>query len=306
MTTHQPIVVGLDFSEGAEAALVRAADLAERFHAGLHLLHASAPVYSEYGGIQPEHSGNSYENRVRAFAERALGGAEAVDVIGPKVVIRRGEAPADALVRYADEVEAGLVVVGTHGRRGVTHFLVGSVAAEVVRRSACPVLTVPNAAARTAPGPNAPVLVPVDVSAPNADALAAARLVAAQFAAPVELVHVLEGNAHHRAIPSLLTLNDTVTAGSATEGLDAGAALRRFVAEAAEEGAVSTHIRRGRPAREIVDRAREVQAGLIVMATHGLTGLDHAIIGSVTERTLRAAPCPVLSLRAVVTSEAAS
>ncbi|MEP0548902.1 MAG: universal stress protein [Rhodothermales bacterium] len=304
--TTQPIVVGLDFSEGAEAALIRAADLAERFHTRLHLVHSSSTAYSEYGGTKAGPAGNSYEQRMRAFAERALGGAKAVDVIGPEIVVRRGEAAADAVVRYADEIGAGLVVVGTHGRRGVSHFLMGSVAAEVVRRSPCPVLTVPNAAARTAPGPSAPVLVPVDLSAANDDALAAARLVADQFAAPVELVHVLEGKAaHHRPIPSLLTINDTVT-DTVTVDRNAGSALRRLVEETVGDGAARTHIRHGRPAREIVDLAREIGAGLIVMATHGRTGLDHTIIGSVTERTLRAAPCPVLSLRAIVPDEAAS
>ncbi len=301
MTTHQPIVVGLDFSEGAEAAIVRAADLAERFHAGLHLLHVTHTAYSEYGGTRHADNENSYERRLRTFAERALGGAKALDVIGPKIVVLRGEAAPDALVRYAEDVSAGLLVVGTHGRRGVRHFLMGSVAAEVVRRARCPVLAVPNAAARTAPSPEAPVLLPVDLADSNEDALAAARLIAAQFEAPVEFLHVIEGAASPHPVPSLLTMNDTVTAST-----EAGAALQRFVDKASQGGAVRMHVRHGRPARVIVDLARERGAGLIVMATHGLTGIDHAIIGSVTERTLRAAPCPVLALRAVVAEEAAS
>ena len=289
--TTQPIVVGLDFSEGSEAALVRAADLAERFHAELHLLHASHTVYSEYGGTNPGHHVNSYEVRTRAFAERALGGAEAFDVIGPKIVVRRGEAAPDALLSYADTVGAGLLVVGTHGRRGVRRYLLGSVAAEVARKAPCPVLTVPNAAARTAPGPHAPVLVPVDLSLENESALVAARLIAREFLASVELVHVLEGTAaHHHPIPP----TDTVT-----EEVQVGAAMRR-IENGAESDVVRTHIRRGRPSREIVDLAREIGAGLIVMATRGVTGLDRAISGSVTERTLRAVPCPVLALRVPV------
>lgn len=304
MTPRQPVVVGLDFSEGSKAALVRAADLAERFHAGLHLVHVSSTVYSDYGGVHPDAMGNSFEHRIRDFAVAALGGTKAFDVIGPEIVVRRGEAAPDALVRYADAVSAGLVVVGTHGRRGVRHMLMGSVAEEVVRRAPCPVLTVPNTAARTAPSPTSPVLVPVDLAEANRDALVAARLFAEQFAAPVEVVHVVEDDGlgqevlYH--ISGLLTINDTVPA--AVEKIEAR--LRRFVDEAGG-GVARTHVRSGRPDREITSLADETGAGLIVMATHGLAGLERVTVGSVTERTLRGAPCPVLSLRAVTAADEA-
>jgi nucleotide-binding universal stress UspA family protein len=297
MTDLQPIVVGLDFSGGSEAALLRAADLAERLRARLHLVYAAPTMRVEHGDESFDETVQSVERRTRAFAEDALGGPKGFDVIGPEVVVRRGEAAADAVLRYADEVGAGLIVIGTHGRRGVRRFLMGSVAEEVVRRAPCPVLAVPLAAARTAPGPDAPVLVPVDFSAVNRDAVAAARVVASQFDAPVELVHVVERTGpypdFYGDIPGLLTFYDTVT----DTGGKAEPHLRRFAEE--NGGADACHIRRGQPQRIIGELAEERGAGLIVMATHGLTGLDHALLGSVTERTLRHAPCPVLALRAV-------
>lgn len=305
--TSQPIIAGLDFSEGSGAALVRAADLAERFHVRLHLVHArpTVQVHTDFGGAAPEVADGSLEGRVRDFARRALGGAEAFDEVHPEIVVRHSEAASDALVHYAEEVEAGLIVMGTHGRRGVRHFLMGSVAEEVVRLAPCPVLTVPDAAARTAPGPDAPVLVPVDFSDANAEALTAARLVADQFRAPVELVHVVEEPGPYPSVyddvqgllpmivPVFATARGGRTAGQLTEH------LQRFGEEQGLESP-RCHVRYGQPAHEILAVAEESQAGLIVMATEGLKGLQHALLGSVTERTLRRAPCPVLSVRSAL------
>lgn len=303
--TSQPIVVGLDLSKGSEAALVRAADLAERFHTRLHLVHA-APTVSAYPDERepaPDVSEHALKERVRSFAERALGGPDVFDAVNPEIVIQHGEAAPDALIRYTEDADGGMVVLGTHGHRGVRRLLMGSVAEEVVQRARCLVLTVPNAAARTAPGPDAPVLVPVDFSDPNVAALATARLIADHFDAPVELVHVVEDPRpypdFYRDVPGLLTMYDTVPVADP----EVEDHLRRFVER--EGGDVAGyHVRAGRPDREIGGLAGEIGAGMIVMATHGLTGLDHAILGSVTERTLRAAPCPVLSFHNVVTEEA--
>ena len=304
MISLQPIIAGIDFSEGSGAALVRAADLAERLHVRLHVVYAqhNVEVHTDSVTAQEGGVGHSLKERVRDFAARALGGLKALEEIGPEVVVRHGEAPADALVGYAEEIGAGLVVVGTHGRRGMRHFLMGSVAEEVVRRAPCPVLTVPDAAARTAPSPEAPVLVPVDFSEANGEALAAAGLIAAQFEAPLALVHVVE-----EPVPrpdfyvDVQGLVPMVTPVLKTAARPAGAVareLRRF-GETANVDAADTHVRIGRADREIVALAEEIGAGLIAMATQGLSGWEHAVLGSVTERVLRRAPCPVLSLRAV-------
>lgn len=241
---------------------------------------------------------------MREFAEAALGGPDALDIIGPEMVVRHGEATPTVIVDYAEEEGAGMIVVGTHGHSGVRRFLTGSVAEDVVRRAACLVITVPNEAARTAPGPNAPVLVPVDFSDPNVAALATARLIADHFKAPIELVHVVEDARpypeFYRDIPGLLDMFDAWP----DPGPEVETHLRRFVEEEGGDAA-GYHVRTGRPDREIADLAEEIGAGLVVMATHGLTGLDHAILGSVTERTLRTAPCPVLSFRTASVEEAA-
>ena len=186
----------------------------------------------------------------------------------------------------------------------------GSVAAEVVRRSPCPVLTVPSAAARSTPGPHAPVLVPVDFSDANREALAAARLFAARFDAPVELLHVAGepvsyadayADAHASAPANAPRVASGHEVGSGTRSYP-GPRLRRFDGEVSGEPASRYHLREGRPEDEIAAVARRIGAGRIgagriVMATRGRTGWTRVRLGSVTERTLRRARCPVLSLR---------
>lgn len=293
--TVSHLVCALDFSEGSEAALVRAADLAERLHARLHLFHTESTFRANRGDVS--RSGEPKDQalvRLYSFAEEVLGGDDVLNVLGPEFVIRHGEYAADAIVRYSDEVEADLIVLGTHGRRGYQRLTMGSVAEAVVRHASCPVLAVPNEAARTAPGPSRPVLVAVDFSSHSRAALPLGERFAALFGAPVEAIHVAEDLG---LVPEFYTDAGMVAAHNLPELAEkAEAHLRRLVEE--EGGSARPHVRFGRPHVEIVARAEEARAGLIVMATHGLTGVKHALLGSVTERTLRRARCPVLSIRA--------
>ncbi len=289
-----PILCALDFSEGSQSALVRAADLAERFHARLVLLYVD-PLFRSPAGATPTPSKPdvALQQRLREFAEDALGGPDAVAVVGPEGVVRRGEYAADAILRQRDELDAGLVVVGTHGRRGVRRLLIGSVAEEVVRRAPCPVLVVPNASARTAPGPDAPVLVPVDFSDHTAETLDWAARMAGLYGAPVELLHVVEPVA---PVPTFYSDVVGPVAYDASALVDGSNAQLRALAEGLDVD-VETRTQLGAAHVAIVDVARERRAGLVVMATRGLTGLAHVALGSVAERTLRRAPCPVLVVR---------
>lgn len=294
---HTPTVVcALDYSEGSEAALVRAADLAERLHARLHLLHGQPIFQTEFGSaLQPEEPEALALDRLRAFAAKSLTGDDALDELGPTLAVRTGEHAAEIILAYADEVAADLLAIGSHGRRGVRHLIVGSVAEEVVRRATCPVLTVPNAARRTAPSPDAPVLVPVDFSDSSRMALTHAKAFAAHFDAPVELVHVLSDAGPYPDFYSeggLMPVEEMVALAKQAEVY-----LRHFDREVAGRTAAKFYVRTGTPHREITALAEENDYGLIVMATHGLTGIKHALLGSITERTLRRTACPLLSIR---------
>ncbi|MDX1439301.1 MAG: universal stress protein [Rubricoccaceae bacterium] len=297
------VVCAVDFSEGSEAAIVQAADIAERLHCDLHLIHSDPVFHSEFGHIDRETSLEQVlSDRVREFAVSAWGSEDAYDVIKPTVVIKLGAYAGDAIVDYANKVGAWMTVIGTHGRRGVRRFIIGSVAEAVTRRSDCPVLTVPNSASHVRPGPEVPIVVPTDFSEHSRAALVLAEEIATWYDAPIHLIHVLED---FSVLPGFYLEGGLVPVYNLPTLVEyAKDHLKEFGIDTGEGRIAESYVSSGHAHLKISEYAEEIGAGCIVMATHGRTGVKHALIGSVTERTLRYAPCPVLSVRAAVEDEA--
>lgn len=135
------------------------------------------------------------------------------------------------------------------------------------------------------------LLVPTDFSPASLEALAYACRFAARFDATLVLLHVVEPPPQRfRDVP--LVLPDDQVADQAREQLQALAATLPKTLR------VETKVRLGRAFQEICELAEAAGADLILLATHGYTGLKHTLLGSVTERVTRHAPCPVLVLRA--------
>jgi nucleotide-binding universal stress UspA family protein len=145
MLALKRILIPTDFSEHSGIALNYACEFARRFDAELHVLHVVQDVYSllpEPGLAFPPPG--DYMADLRASAEKSLGDVlKAADAAGVRVVreVREG-VPFLEIVRYAKEREIDLIVIGTHGRSGLAHVLMGSVAERVVRKAPCPVLAV--------------------------------------------------------------------------------------------------------------------------------------------------------------------
>lgn len=136
------ILVATDFSEGSDEALTAAIDLAKRMGAKLQIVHAL-----ENGADQFPFGLASYEDRTGLIAsiDRELSRRSdwaAREGVACQTRLIEEDAIAGILL-VAREVGADLIVVGTHGRRGIAHALMGSVAEKIVKRAACPVLTVP-------------------------------------------------------------------------------------------------------------------------------------------------------------------
>ena len=139
------------------------------------------------------------------------------------------------------------------------------------------------------------ILVPTDFSADANAAFAYAVALARKFDAPVHLLHVVE-DPLAAGVWSSEIYTAEIAGLQANLVRDAEERLRRSVPDVA--GTVSTEVRTGRAAKQILETAREMNVDLIVMGTRGRTGLAHVIMGSVAERVVRLAPCPVLTLRA--------
>jgi nucleotide-binding universal stress UspA family protein len=137
------ILVPTDFSETSEAAYTIAIELAQRFSAEILLLHVHhVPAYMFPDGVAPLSPDlfDEVERSLAAELERQAGRARAAGCT-VKTRSRLGVAHAEIL-REAEESHIDLVVMGTHGRTGLPHVLLGSVAEKVLRRAPCPVLTV--------------------------------------------------------------------------------------------------------------------------------------------------------------------
>lgn len=142
MTAFKRILVPHDFSDDAAAALDWAIELAGQLGAELHLLHAyrlPLEMFSPYGVPVPD----SVMPEIREAARRRLkelkARVEAAGLTG-QIHLREGP-PADAIVEAARELCADLIVMGTRGRTGLAHVVLGSVAQRTVRSAPCPVLT---------------------------------------------------------------------------------------------------------------------------------------------------------------------
>ena len=146
MIALKNILVATDFGEPADAALSYGRTLASTFGATLHILHVVQDVYlASYGSEFYIPDDPNVQNQVNEAARKQLDGlAIDSDGSGPPIrkVLRMANAPAHAIVQYATEANIDLLVMGTRGRTGVAHLLLGSVAEHVVRAAPCPVLTV--------------------------------------------------------------------------------------------------------------------------------------------------------------------
>lgn len=291
MTPPRTVVAAVDFSDGSARALVHAAALARRAGAALHLFHADLLFRSSGDGSPPEGAPSAtLRLRVERFAAEALGLSDPLAGLEAVVAVARDVTAPAAVLRYAEEVGADLVVVGTHGRSGVARLLLGSVAEAVVAAAPCPVLAVPERA-DAGRGPEAPVLVAVDFSERSRVALAAGRALADLTGAPLEAVHVVHDAGPYPGfgpqIPSLVDVDPE-------QGRAVRERLARF-AEGAEPAAL--HVALGTPARLVAAAAVGRGAAVLVLGTHGRTGVARALVGSVAAATLRRSPCPVLTLK---------
>jgi nucleotide-binding universal stress UspA family protein len=142
MTEFKRILVPTDFGKSSEKALEIAVDLAKKYAASLTLLHTyEVPVYAYEGmGYTAVNLLAPIQDRAQARCDEALKGIR--ERVPEATALLALGVPSDEIQKAIAEIQADLVVMGTHGRRGVSHALLGSVAEKTVRLSSVPVLTV--------------------------------------------------------------------------------------------------------------------------------------------------------------------
>jgi nucleotide-binding universal stress UspA family protein len=268
MNAIRSIVHPTDFSDLSAAAFAHALRIALAAKSKLHLIHVS-----QYDATEAL----AFPHAQRLLAQWGLSDANDPPwVVAGKLGIEvdnirvKLQEPTRAIVDFLRKEHSDLVVIATHGREGVSHWLQGSVAEAVFRRSAIPTLFI-------APGAHGFVdqvsgdvklhraLIPVDFSPPVGRTVEAVQhfvrlLTGADVA--IDLIHVGDAPPPVRA-----TLPPVI-------------------------------LRSGHVVQAIVDSAIEFEADIIAMPTAGHHGVLDALRGSTTERVIRHAPCPVLALSA--------
>ena len=293
MLTLTRILCPTDFSDISTKAEAYATALAGRYAAALHLLHVDppTPIMSPYGEI-PVDIRLFEEQRQQAETDLAAARERARAAGVPADASVRGGHPAREILAVADELHADLVVLGTHGRGGVEHLLLGSVAEKVMRKASCPVMVVPAGAAGHSDARFSRILCPVDGSASSADAVAYAVSLA--------------GETDGRLI--LLSVVDPAPWGGEFGALDGEAYRRLGEAHAQtllqqalapgvrESCAVEDVIATGKASERILATATERAADLIVMGVRGRGAIDLMAFGSTTNDVIRRSTCPVLAV----------
>lgn len=253
-------------------------------------LHLLSKIY------RPDESGGANISNAAEIARQELSAAaEHLAETRFEVMTAFDSNPAAGILEAAKEMHADLVVMASHGRTGLAHLIVGSVAEKVVRESACPVLTI-RQGADSEVSAFRKILVPVDIAERSAPALSVARQIAERTGGTVYPLHVvptedvyLQRDVYH-----------------AKDGEGTNLVQAEKVAKARLDEVARTHLGgvacepvvhvSNDPARTFLEMEKDVGADLLVMATHGFTGLFHLLLGSLTEKMMREAGCPVLAI----------
>ncbi len=301
MSAITKILCPTDFSGFSNRAFDHALVWARTFGADVHLLHVV--TVHNFDPFNPElgFPGQSVQEDLQRSAEAQLDQllAHTADT-APTVTreTRTGFSPWGEILDCAGEQDADLIVMATHGYRGLGRLFLGSTAEQVLEHASCPVLLLrPDDSEKVVePAEIGTILLPTDFSEAASAAAPLAFELAEKFGSSVTLLHCVEQEINPSyfaiGITSIFEVNDSIITVS-----------REKMAELVPEDFDSDRINdlvvlEGSSTVKIAEYARSEGIDLIVMATHGYTGLEEVLLGSTTDRTVRRSPCPVLVTRA--------
>ncbi|HMB50813.1 MAG TPA: universal stress protein [Natronoarchaeum rubrum] len=284
---YDRILVAVDGSEPANAAFDHALDVAADCDAEVRALYVADTNRDSVTTV-----GTNVRDALEAEGEDVIEGAReraAVRDVDFEGEVVQGE-PGESILEAADVRDADLVAMGTSGKGGIRRFLLCSVAEHVVRRAEVPVLTVRADEEVRVEYPYDSILVPTDGSEHASRAMERA----------VDLARRHDATLHVLSVVDVMAVGVDVRADLMIDQLEERAheAVEDAGAEAGEAGVdVVTDTIVGSIPREIRSYAEDEEIDLLAMGTHGRRGVDRVLLGSVTERVLRTAPAPVLTVR---------
>jgi nucleotide-binding universal stress UspA family protein len=292
---YDTILVPTDGSDAASAAAEGALALARRFNAKLYVVHVldlgNLPSETAEKAQVPDDLVRHAEELVATVVDLATDtGLEA-----HAEVVEAHEPVHEVLVNYARDHDVDCIVMGTHGRSGLTQLALGSTVERTLRASSVPVITIDEDGGLDPEFER--ILVPTDGSDAARAAADLAIDLATETNAALHIVHVVDIGLIVHEVDSGDILDTSKDAGQR--------AVDEIVDRATEAGVrtVKGSVLSGRIAGAIVDYATDRDIDCIVMGTHGRTGVDRLLVGSVTERVIGLTTLPVIGTKPPTTNE---
>ncbi|MBI5408683.1 MAG: universal stress protein [Nitrospirae bacterium] len=289
-TKIEKMLLTTDGSEFSEGAVREAIKLAKTCSSKLFAL-SVVETNPEYEAVAPQVVEKA-EKETRKILESVKDRAskEGVDC---EIIARHGESPYEYIVEEAEKAQANMIIMGRRGRKGLKRLMMGSETARVIGHAKCNVLIVPRAASVDfkrivvatdgSKYSDAAVSEAVSISKRCGSSLFAISVVPSETESPFDIVHM----EMHKDIIS-------------EKESKMAECLVKDIKDLAEKEGVGTQgfVYSGKPYESIISMAKEKHADLIVVGSHGRTGLAKLLMGSVTERVIGLAECAVLVVKA--------
>ncbi|WP_459190947.1 universal stress protein [Halosimplex sp. J119] len=283
---YDSILLPFDGSEGAAEVLHHAGEIAHWADATIQVLYVADTTRDSVTVVDGE-TVDVLEREGEDIVEEAVKTLETLGVSYDTDVVQGNPAP--TIVEYAERYGQDLVVMPTHGREGISRYLIGSVSEKVVRLSSVPVLTVRMRPDETLEFPYENILIPTDGSPAATHAAEHTLSLAASLDATVHVLSVVDDTAFG---PDVRSTSGKESEEAATD------AVETVVSEAETRGVTSTvrYIEHGTPVEEILDCIESNDVHAVGMGTTGRRGADRILLGSVAEKIVRSAPIPAVTV----------
>ena len=290
------IFCATDFSKLAEQVVAYGITLAREFNAKLLVCHiVDFPTVTMYGEAVagPIEHQNRFMDYAKEEISRLIGDAP----VDSQAIVTLGNTT-EEITRLVAEFHADLVITATHGRSGLKRFFLGSVTERLTRTLHCPLLVLPGSEEAKIMGPQKfpfkRILVGCDFSSDSDLAFKTSLSMAQEFQSELHMVHVVEPSGYKELFKMPAEQGEKFKQDLYEMIKDR---LKAMVPEEALHWlSLHTHLLVGKPYAELIRYAEINDVDLIALGIRGQGMVEELLVGSTTDRVIRNAPCPVLSI----------
>lgn len=284
---YDSVLLPVDGSEGSAEILYHVSELAHWCDASLQLLYV-ADTNRDSVTVVGNDVVDALVQEGRSIVDEAAKTLDTLGVAYDTDVVQGN--PAETIVDYAERYDYDLIAIPTHGREGVSRYLLGSVTEKVVRLSSVPVLTARMRPDEQFTFPYENVLLPTDGSEVATRAARHGLSLAGSLDATAHVLSVVDDSSLGVDVRSTLTGEETERAAREAVETVEDEAARHDVTD------LRTQVTHGTPVDEIIDYVESNDVHAVVMGTTGRRGTDRVLLGSVAEKVVRTAPVPVITV----------